>query len=218
MIKNAFSSTAYMVALILACSSMTVDAASGDSGSGGRHSKKGIKKSQIVHVTNTNVNANVNANLNINGDITVTVDIGTITDALLNDSSNVGSILPFSHKLYAQNDLNNSIGQLSGYAVLIGTQNSSEGRTLTCSWTSSFDGTSGIPFGSVMLAGDLKEYGVSSLAIVGGTGAFSGATGYAEVTPIYRDGEGNILSNVDANHNAGVDFTKTTYEKTLFIR
>lgn len=221
MMKNIFRTTSFMVALILASSSMTVDAASCRD----KRAKKGEKnQNQIVHVTNVSENVNANLNLNVNANLNLDIrvfvldfTVGTPTDALFNANDKPGSVLPFSGKFYSLND-NRSIGQVNGHAILIGTQGSPEGRTFNCSWTSHFDGTSGIPHGAIMLAGDLKEYGVSSLAIIGGTGAFAKATGYAEVTAVYRDSAGNVLPNVDANNTEGVDFAKTTYEHTFFIR
>jgi hypothetical protein len=63
-----------------------------------------------------------------------------------------------------------------------------------------------------MVSGPFTDFGVSTLAITGGTGAYSKARGTLKVIPVFRDDAGNALSAVNANNvPASINFTNTTY-------
>jgi hypothetical protein len=63
-----------------------------------------------------------------------------------------------------------------------------------------------------MVSGPFTDFGVSTLAITGGTGAYSKARGTLDVIPVFRDTFGNVLADVNANHiPLSVHFANTTY-------
>ena len=70
----------------------------------------------------------------------------------------------------------------------------------------------GVREGAIMVSGPFADFGVSTLAITGGTGAFSKARGTVDVIPIFRDNAGHVLPGVHANNiPSSIDFANTTY-------
>jgi hypothetical protein len=63
-----------------------------------------------------------------------------------------------------------------------------------------------------MVSGPFTDFGVSTLAITGGTGGFSKARGTVNVIPVFRDNVGNVLKGVNANNiPSSIAFANTTY-------
>jgi hypothetical protein len=99
----------------------------------------------------------------------------TDTVADLGDKGDsIGDTLTFGNDLYDDQDAN-VVGSSSGACW-----RTKPGKTWECTWTNTLDN------GSIVVQGPFYDSGDSTLAITGGTGDYSGATG--EMTLHARDG------------------------------
>jgi len=152
---------------------------------------------QIPVVANANDDAIITyADGRIGGGIRQGADI---QDAL--DSP--GDVFVFDQKLLAS-DLKTVIGRNAGYCIrtdpgapdfsstdhpgLPDDPNNNYGQ---CTWTLTFFDSSGYT-GSITVSGREADLGTSQVAIIGGTGEFTGATGVLASTPIPQ-GENGVL-------------------------
>jgi hypothetical protein len=115
-----------------------------------------------------------------------------------------GDIFVFDQKLLAE-DATTVIGRNAGYCIrtdpgapdfsstdhptLPDDPNNNYGQ---CTWTLSFNKNSGY-YGSITVSGREADLGTSQVAIIGGTGNFSGATGVLISTPIPQGGNGVLF-------------------------
>jgi len=103
------------------------------------------------------------------------------TDAVTNGSKQdkVGNVLTWHNKIY---DAANKqrIGRDAGYCIRIVV-----GKSWECSWTTYLEG------GSISVQGPFSDKGSTELAITGGTGTYTGATG--TMTLNYRNNKGTAF-------------------------
>ena len=97
----------------------------------------------------------------------------TVTD-LGEEGDSMGDTLTWSNDLYDDQDAN-VVGTSSGSCW-----RTKPGKTWECSWTNTLED------GSIVVQGPFYDDGDSTIAITGGTGTYSGATG--EMTLHARDG------------------------------
>lgn len=134
---------------------------------------------------------------------------------------NVGDLFPFNNRFYPVGTLvYGSVtppvadtGNDSGTCILTRPwDGGDQGNIYDCVWTNHIKGFHGVSEGAIMVSGPFTDFGVSTLAITGGTGAYSKARGTLKVIPVFRDDAGNALSVVNANHvPASINFANTTY-------
>ena len=115
-----------------------------------------------------------------------------------------GDVFVFDQQLLAE-DESTVIGRNAGYCIrtdpgapdfsstdhptLPDDPNNNYGQ---CSWTLAFYDNSGYS-GSLTVSGREADKGTSQVAIIGGTGDFTGATGVLITTPIPQDGNGVLF-------------------------
>jgi hypothetical protein len=134
---------------------------------------------------------------------------------------NIGDLFPFNNKLYPAATLVYgsvtppvaNVGNDSGICFLTRPwDGGDQGNIFDCVWTNHFKAFDNIKEGAIMVSGPFTDFGVSTLAITGGTGAYSKARGTLNVIPVFRDNAGNVLPRVNANNvPASIDFANTTY-------
>ena len=177
-----------------------------------------VNQNVAIAVSNDNTNVNVNANINLNlalalnANLFVAIVIPDSLTGAINKDVKSGTILPVANEFHLLSDLNNPVGTVTGHNIVLSKAIGAKGKTFNSAWTFEFDGSGNLPQGSLMVSGTTSDFGVSKLAIVGGTEAFSGVKGYVEASPIFKDRSGNIADQVDANNKDGIDFSKTTYK------
>lgn len=225
-------STACVMAILISANAMPLQATDILRGSRGKPSSsrreapreinqnqnQSVNQNVAVQVSNDNTNVNLNANINLNLALALNANLFLaiiIPDALtgaINKDVKSGTILPVGNEFHLVSDLSNPVGTITGHNIVLSKATGAKGKTYNSAWTFDFDGSGNLPQGSLMVSGTTSDFGVSKLAIVGGTEAFSGIKGYVEATPIFKDRSGNIADQVDANNKEGIDFSKTTYK------
>ena len=79
------------------------------------------------------------------------------------------------------------VGNDSGTCVLTRLwDGGDQGNIYDCVWTNHIKAFENIDEGAIMVSGPFTDFGVSTLAITGGTGAYSKARGTANVIPVFR--------------------------------
>src|SRR5262245_44456282 len=133
----------------------------------------------------------------------------------------IGDLFPFNNKFYPVGTAVYGsvpppvadVGNDSGTCVLTRPwDGGDQGNIYDCVWTNHIKAFDRIHAGAIMVAGPFTDFGVSTVAITGGTGAYSKARGTAHVIPVFRDHAGNVLLGVHANNiPASIHFANTTY-------
>jgi hypothetical protein len=134
---------------------------------------------------------------------------------------NIGDLFPFNNKLYPAGTLVYGsvtppvadVGNDSGTCFLTRPwDGGDQGNIYDCVWTNHIKSFDKIKEGAIMVSGPFTDFGVSALAITGGSGAYSKARGTANVIPVFRDNSGNVLTGVNANNiPLSINFADTTY-------
>jgi hypothetical protein len=134
---------------------------------------------------------------------------------------NIGDLFPFNNKLYPAGTLVYGsvtppvadVGNDSGICFLTRPwDGGDQGNIYDCVWTNHIKAFDNIKEGAIMVSGPFTDFGVSTLAITGGTGEYSKARGTANVIPVFRDNVGNVLPGVNANNiPSSINFANTTY-------
>ena len=133
----------------------------------------------------------------------------------------IGDLFPFNNRFYpAGTPVYGSVpppvadvGNDSGTCILTRPwDGGDQGNIYDCVWTNHLEAHGKIKAGAIMVSGPFTDFGLSTLAITGGTGAYSKARGTARVIPVFRADSGAVLSGVNANNvPANIDFGNTTY-------
>src|SRR5262245_8292783 len=133
----------------------------------------------------------------------------------------IGDLFPFNNRFYPVGTAVYGsvpppvaeVGNDSGTCILTRPwDGGDQGNIYDCVWTNHIKAHAKIKVGAIMVSGPFTDFGVSTLAITGGTGTYRKARGTVNVTPLFRDEGGNVLSGVHANNvPANIDFENTTY-------
>jgi len=139
----------------------------------------------------------------------------------------IGDLFPFNNKFYPVGTLVYGtvappvadVGNDSGTCIVTRPwDGGDQGAIYDCVWTNHMKAFSGIGEGAVMVSGPFTDFGVSTLAIIGGTGAYSKARGTMNVIPVFRDDVGNVLPGVNANNvPSSIAFANTTYIYEFYL-
>lgn len=133
----------------------------------------------------------------------------------------IGDLFPFNNKFYPAGTL--VYGSVAPPAVDVGNDSGTcivtrpwdggdQGTIYDCVWTNHIKDTNGRSLGAIMVSGPFTDFGVSTLAVTGGTKAYRKARGTLRVVPVFRDDVGNVLPGVNANDVPGsINFSNTTY-------
>ena len=133
----------------------------------------------------------------------------------------IGDLFPFNNRFYPAGTLVYGrvippvadVGNDSGSCIVTRPWDAGDqGNIYDCVWTNHIKDGNGRSVGALMVSGPFADFGVSTLAITGGTGAYRKARGTMTVTPVFRDDVGNVLPAVHANSiPASIAFANTTY-------
>jgi hypothetical protein len=133
----------------------------------------------------------------------------------------IGDLFPFNNKFYPVGTVVYgsvvppvaAVGNDSGTCILTRPwDGGNQGNIYDCTWTNHIKGADRNSEGAIMVSGPFTDFGVSTLAITGGTGAYSKARGSINVIPVFRDNFGNVLPDVNANNiPLSIHFANTTY-------
>lgn len=133
----------------------------------------------------------------------------------------IGDLFPFNNKFYPAGTLVYGsvtspvadVGNDSGTCIVTRPwDGGNQGTIYDCVWTNHIRDGNGVKVGAIMVSGPFTDFGVSTLAITGGTGAYRKARGTLNVVPVFRDDVGNVLPGVHANSiPSSIAFANTTY-------